>query len=117
MYHDESYLLSAKACAGADGTQVLLLPLVSHLVRFAVIIAHRIICVGTHSRQNWHVFALYLKKIFTHFLGVLRGLTWFTLELSFSISQASAAHQVTIFCTAVPLFSNAIVVAIVMAPL
>lgn len=36
----EQYLLSAEACAGADGTQVLLLPLVSHLVHFAIVIAH-----------------------------------------------------------------------------
>lgn len=34
------YLLSTKACAGADGTQVLLLPLVAHLVGFTIVIAH-----------------------------------------------------------------------------
>lgn len=78
-------LLSSKACAGADSTQVLLLPLVAHLVCFTVIVAHRVM--------------------------------WFTLELSFAISQASAAHQVTILRLAVPLLSNAIVVAAVMAPL
>lgn len=44
-------------------------------------------------------------------------LTWFTLELSFAVTQASATHQVTIFCLAVPLLSNAVVVAAVMAPL
>lgn len=42
---------------------------------------------------------------------------WFTLELSFAISQASAAHQVTILRLAVPLLSNAIVDTVVMAPL
>lgn len=45
------------------------------------------------------------------------GLTRFTLELSFAISQASTAHQVIILCAAVPLLSNAVVVATVMAPL
>lgn len=44
-------------------------------------------------------------------------LTGFTFEFSLAVSQASAAHHVAIFCTAVPLFTNAIVVAIVMAPL
>lgn len=44
------------------------------------------------------------------------SLTWFTLELSFAISHASATHQVAIICLAVPLLSNAVVVAVVMAP-
>lgn len=35
-------LLSSEACAGADGAQVLLLPLVSHLVGFTVVVAHRL---------------------------------------------------------------------------
>ena len=46
-----------------------------------------------------------------------RRLTWFTLELSFAVSQTSAAHQVTVVCAAVPLLSNAMVDAVVMAPL
>lgn len=39
------YLLSSIACTSTDGTQVLLLPLVSHLVRFAIVVAHRVVCV------------------------------------------------------------------------
>lgn len=46
---DVSYLLSTKACAGADSAQVLLLPLVSYLVSFAIIVAHWVICVGIHA--------------------------------------------------------------------
>lgn len=37
---DVQYLLSSKAGAGADGSQVLLLPLVSHLVCFAIVVAN-----------------------------------------------------------------------------
>lgn len=44
-------------------------------------------------------------------------LTGFTFEFSLAVSQASAAHHVAVLCTAVPLFTDAIVVAIVMAPL
>lgn len=44
------YLLSSKAGAGADSTQVLLLPLVSYLVSFSIIIAHRIIWVSCKRR-------------------------------------------------------------------
>lgn len=49
--------------------------------------------------------------------SVLKGLTWFTLELSLAVPQASAAHQVTVVGLPVPLLSDAIVVATVMAPL
>lgn len=44
------------------------------------------------------------------------ALTWFTLELSFAIARASAAHQVTVFSPSLPLFTNAVVVSIVMTP-
>ena len=48
---------------------------------------------------------------------VLCLLTGFTLELSLAISHAGAAHHVTVFHLAIPLFSDAIVVAVVVTPL
>lgn len=44
------------------------------------------------------------------------GLTWFTLELSFAISQTSATHQVTTFSLAVPFFPDPVVDSAVVAP-
>lgn len=42
--------------------------------------------------------------------------TWFAFELSFAIAKAGAAHHMTVLSTAIPLFSNAVIIAIVMAP-
>lgn len=47
----------------------------------------------------------------------LKGLTRFTLELSLAVPKAGTAHHVTVVCLAVPLLPDAIVVAVVMAPL
>lgn len=44
-------------------------------------------------------------------------LTGFTLELSFPVAQTGAAHHVTVLSTTVPLLTNSVVVAIIMAPL
>lgn len=43
-----SYLLSSKARAGANRTQVLLLPLVAHPVSFAIIVTRGLICVNRY---------------------------------------------------------------------
>lgn len=50
-------------------------------------------------------------------LVLTRTLTWFTLEFSFAVAQTGATQQVAIFRMTVPLLPNAIVVAVVMAPL
>lgn len=49
------YLLSSEAGAGADSTQVLLLPLVSHLVSFSIIVANRIICFTRETYSFIHL--------------------------------------------------------------
>lgn len=42
--HSCTHLLSSMAGTGTDGTQVFLLPLVSNLVHFAIIVTRRLIC-------------------------------------------------------------------------
>ena len=44
------------------------------------------------------------------------GLTWLAFELSLAIAKAGAAHHLTVFGLSVPLLSDAVVVATVMAP-
>lgn len=46
-----AYLLSSVTSAGADGPEVLLLPLLSNLVHFPIIIARGLICGGTGRAQ------------------------------------------------------------------
>lgn len=46
-----AYLLSSVTSAGADGPKVLLLPLLSNLVHFPIVIARGLICGGTRGAQ------------------------------------------------------------------
>lgn len=112
------YLLSSEAGTGADTTQVLLLPLVSHLVSFSIIVAHRIICFTRETYSFSHLcICQFRKKDGGGWAGAGEsGLTWFTLELSFALSQTSATHQVTVFSLAVPFFPDPVVDSVVMAP-
>lgn len=87
------YLLSTKACAGANGSEVLLLPLVAHLVGFTIVVARRRVCVGMNTNDHRLFLHIFLRRSNS---SVLTALTWFTLELSFAISQTCAAHRVTI---------------------
>lgn len=50
-------------------------------------------------------------------INIRRGLTRFTLEFSFPISKASAAHHLAVLSLPVPLLPNLVVHAIIMAPL
>jgi len=63
--------------------------------------------------KNFLFHCLELKKLD---YAVEEGLTWFTLELSFTIAKARAAHQVTVFCPSLPLFTNAVVVSTIVTP-
>ena len=49
--------------------------------------------------------------------GVVCSLTGFTLEFSLAVPHAGAAHHVTIFHLPIPLFPDAVVVAVVVTPL
>lgn len=44
-------------------------------------------------------------------------LTRFTLELSLAIAQAGTAHHLAVFSVAVPLLTNAVVIAAIVTPL
>lgn len=48
------YLLSTVASTGANGSQVLFLPLVPHVVHFSIIIASGLICINTQESTVKH---------------------------------------------------------------
>lgn len=104
-------LLAAVTGAGTDGTQVLLLPLGAHLVRLTLVVTPRLVCRETTTctwspvnRGTWTP-------------AGLNTLTWFTLELALAVSQAGAAHQVTVFCLSVPTFTDPVIIPVIMTPL
>lgn len=73
--------------------------------------------IACASADGPQVFFLPLVSNLVHLsIIVTYGVMWFTLELSFAIAQASATHQVTVFCPTLPLFANAVVISTVVTP-
>lgn len=115
--HILTHLLPSVAGASADGTQIFLLPLVSNLVHFAIVVARRLIW----ERKLASPLKLLQENITTalnkYVSFNVHSHTGFTLELSLSVAQAGAAHHVTVLSMAIPLLANAVVVAVVVTPL
>ena len=113
------YLLSSVAGAGADGSQIFLLPLVSNLVRLSVIVAGRGVCKDTQTntmRSLGKVAHFEMTQSQWAWLEEVQGLTWLAFELPLAVADAGAAHHLAVFRLAVPLLADAVVVAAVMAP-
>lgn len=112
---EDPYLLSTKASASANGSQILFLPLVPHTVHLSFIVACGLICEAFRVKQQ--SISAIIKHVLSTAVTTEGELTWFTFELALSVTQAGAAHHVTILSLAVPLLTNAVAITTVNAPL